>query len=326
MSNSSSGNIAVIFGGSGFVGRHVVRTLAREGWRIKVATRRPDLAEFLKPLGTVGQIQPIQANLRFPDSVKNAVADSDVVVNLVGILSETRNQTFTRIQAAGARTVAESSKIAGVSKLIQISAIGADENSVSAYARSKAAGEKAAFEFFPDANVIRPSIIFGPEDNFFNQFAKMMQTSFVLPLIGNGVTKFQPVYVGDVAEAILRSVNGNGCPGQVMELGGNKILTFRECLELLLEITNRKRLLIPIPFEIAKWLGKLLQILPKAPLTEDQVKLLKTDNIVSELAISQKRTLDGIGITPKSLAAILPTYLWRFRVHGEFKPEEKVTI
>ena len=325
MINANSGKIAVVFGGSGFVGRHVVQLLAKDGWRIKVATRRPDLAEFLKPLGTVGQIQPVQANIRYPKSVKSVVEGSDAVINLVGILSEGRKQTFSAIQANGVRTIAETSKHADVTKLIQISAIGADENSSSVYAQTKAAGEKAAFEYYPDAFVLRPSIIYGPEDNFFNQFAGMMQISFMLPLIGNGVTKFQPVYVGDVAEAVVSCLNDKVRSGTVLELGGNKVLSFRECLELLLEITNRKRLLVPIPFEIAKWLGKLLQILPKAPLTEDQVELLRTDNVVSQNAIDHGRTLEGIGIIPKTLATILPTYLWRFRVHGEFEQPEKVS-
>ena len=323
MTITSSGKIVVIFGGSGFVGQHLVRVLARDGWRIKIAVRRPDLAEFLKPLGTVGQIQPIQANLRFPESVSSAVAGSNAVVNLVGILSENRNQKFAAVQAQGARVVAEASKKAGVAKLVQISAIGADENSNSVYSQTKAEGETAAFENFPDAFVVRPSIIFGPEDNFFNQFARMMRISFMLPLIGNGVTKFQPVFVGDVAEAIARCIQGEVKSGSILELGGSEVLSFRECLELLFEVTNRRRLFLPIPFEIAKMMGKLLQIIPNAPLTADQVEMLKSDNVVSQDAIEQGRTLEGIGIIPKTLATILPTYLWRFRVHGEFEQVEK---
>ena len=323
MTLTSSGKIVVIFGGSGFVGQHLVRVLARDGWRIKIAVRRPDLAEFLKPLGTVGQIQPIQANLRFPESVSSAVVGSNAVVNLVGILSENRNQKFAAVQAQGARVVAEASKKAGVAKLVQISAIGADENSNSEYSQTKAEGETAAFENFPDAFVVRPSIIFGPEDNFFNQFARMMRISFMLPLIGNGVTKFQPVFVGDVAEAIAKCIQGEVKSGNILELGGSEVLSFRECLELLFEVTNRRRLFLPIPFEIAKMMGKLLQIIPNAPLTADQVEILKSDNVVSQDAIEQGRTLEGIGIVPKTLATILPTYLWRFRVHGEFEQVEK---
>ena len=323
MTIPSSRKIAVIFGGSGFVGQHLVRALARDGWRIKIAVRRPDLAEFLKPLGTVGQIQPIQANLRFPESVISAVAGSDVVVNLVGILSENRNQRFAAVQAQGSRLVAEASKKAGVAKFVQISAIGADEKSNSVYSQTKAEGESAVFENFPDAFVVRPSIIFGPEDNFFNQFAKMMRFSIMLPLIGNGVTKFQPVFVGDVAEAITKCIQGEVKSGSILELGGSEVLSFRECLELLFEVTSRRRLFLPIPFEIAKMMGKFLQILPNAPLTADQVEMLKSDNVVSQDAIEQGRTLEGIGIVPKTLATILPTYLWRFREYGEFEQVKK---
>ncbi|MEP3275886.1 MAG: complex I NDUFA9 subunit family protein [Stappiaceae bacterium] len=319
MSNAPRGKLVTVFGGSGFVGRHVVRSLAKRGWRVRAAVRRPDLAEYLQPLGTVGQIQAIQANLRYRWSVDRAVQGADAVVNLVGILSESGAQSFSAVQDFGARAVTEASRNAGVSTFVHMSALGADPDSRAAYSRTKAAGEAAVRETIPEAVITRPSIIFGPEDAFFNKFASMMRFSPVLPLIGGGETKFQPVFVGDVAEAIAQSVEGNVAPGTVLELGGSEIKSFRDCLELMLEITNRNRLLAPIPFGIAKPLGRLMQMVPGAPITADQVELLKSDNVVSAQAQAEGRTLDGIGIVPQTLAAILPTYLWRFREHGQFE-------
>lgn len=310
--------LVTVFGGSGFVGRHVVRALAKRGYRVRVAVRRPDLAGHLQPLGGVGQIQAVQANLRFRWSVDRAVEGADHVINLVGILFEAGGQNFDSVQDFGARAVAEAARAAGA-KLTHMSALGADANSPSAYAASKGQGEAAVLETAKDAVIIRPSIIFGPEDNFFNQFAAMARISMVLPLIGGGKTMFQPVYVGDVAEAIARSVDGELAGGKVYELGGAEVLTFRQCLERMLEVIERKRFLLPIPFWAARIQGAVLGLLPNPLLTTDQVKLLESDNVVSDKAVKDGRTLTGIGIAPTSLAAILPTYLWRFRKSGQYQ-------
>jgi uncharacterized protein YbjT (DUF2867 family) len=311
--------LVTVFGGSGFVGRHVVRSLAKRGYRVRVAVRRPDLAFHLQPLGGVGQIQAVQANLRFRWSVDRAVEGADHVINLVGILFEGGGQRFDAVQDFGARAVAEAARAAGAG-LTHMSALGADVNSPSLYAASKGRGEQAVLETIKDAVIIRPSIIFGPEDNFFNQFANMARFAPALPLIGGGGTKFQPVYVGDVAEAIARSVDGSLKGGRTYELGGPEVLTFRQCMERVLEMTERKRLLLPVPFWASKILGAVLGLLPGKLLTADQVTLLESDNVVSHAAVKDGRTLEGIGIVPGSLAAILPTYLWRFRKTGQFQP------
>jgi uncharacterized protein YbjT (DUF2867 family) len=311
--------LVTVFGGSGFVGRHVVRALAKRGYRVRVAVRRPDLAFHLQPLGGVGQIQAVQANLRFRWSVDRAVEGADHVVNLVGILFEGGGQSFDAVQDFGARAVAEAARAVGAG-LTHMSAIGADVNSQSGYAKSKGRGEAAVLETIKDAVIIRPSIIFGPEDNFFNQFAAMACVSPVLPLIGGGLTKFQPVYVGDVAEAIAQSADGRLVGGRAYELGGPEVLTFKQCLERMLQVIDRKRILLPVPFWAARIQGAVLGLLPKPLLTADQVKLLENDTIVSEQAAKDGRTLSGIGISPTGLAAILPTYLWRFRKAGQFQP------
>jgi uncharacterized protein YbjT (DUF2867 family) len=310
--------LVTVFGGSGFVGRHVVRALAKRGYRVRVAVRRPDLAGHLQPLGGVGQIQAVQANLRFRWSVDRAVEGADHVINLVGILFEGGDQRFDAVQDFGARAVAEAARAAGAG-LTHMSALGANVNSPSLYAASKGRGEQAVLETIKDAVIIRPSIIFGPEDNFFNQFAGMARVAPALPLIGGGETKFQPVYVGDVAEAIARSVDGKVEGGRVYELGGPEVLSFRQCIERVLEETERKRFLLPVPFWASKIMGSVLGILPGKLLTADQVTLLETDNVVSEAAVKENRTLQGLGISPSSLAAILPTYLWRFRKTGQYQ-------
>jgi uncharacterized protein YbjT (DUF2867 family) len=309
--------LVTVFGGSGFVGRHVVAALAKRGYNVRAAVRRPDLAGHLQPLGNVGQIAAVQANLRHRWSVDRAVDGADHVVNLVGILYEGGRQTFDAVQAFGARAVAEAARNAGAG-LTHVSAIGADSNSPASYARTKAEAEKAVLATVPSAVILRPSIIFGPEDNFFNQFAGMARIAPALPLIGGGVTRFQPVYVQDVAEAVALSVDGALKPGQTYELGGPDVKTFRECLELVLSVTGRKRPLISIPFWAAKIQGSILGMLPKPLLTRDQVVMLETDNIVSAAAIADGRTLQGMGITPTTAEAILPSYLWRFRETGQY--------
>jgi NADH dehydrogenase len=310
--------LVVIFGGSGFVGRHVVRALAQRGYRIRVACRRPDLAGHLQPLGNVGQIQPVQANLRVRWSVDQAVLGADHVVNLVGILHEGGRQRFAAVHEFGARAVAEAARSVGAG-LTHVSAIGADVKSESAYARTKALGEKAVLETVKDAVIFRPSINFGPEDDFFNRFATMARYSPALPLIGGGETKFQPVYVADVAEAIARSVEGAIEGGRIYELGGPNVLTFKECMEELLTVIDRKRMLVPVPWWVAGMQASILGLLPKPLLTRDQLVQLRSDNVVSDEAVKTGRTLTGLGIQPQSLGTILPSYLWRFRAAGQFQ-------
>ena len=309
--------LVTIFGGSGFVGMHTVRALAKRGYRIRVACRRPNLAGHLQPLGNVGQIQAVQANLRNRASIDRVIQGSDHVINLVGILHEGGKQTFQSVQAFGARAVAEAARAIGAS-LTHVSAIGADENSPAAYARTKAAGEKAVLETVPDAVILRPSIVFGPEDDFFNRFAEMSRFSPFLPLIGGGETKFQPVFVGDVAEAIARTVEGKVEGGRIYELGGPEVMTFRECMEEMLSAIDRKRAFISVPWFAARLQGKLLGLLPNPMLTVDQVEMLKADNVVSEAARSEGRTLQAFGIEPRAADAILPGYLWRYRPAGQF--------
>lgn len=309
--------LVTVFGGSGFIGRHTVRALARRGYRVRVAVRRPDLAGHLQPLGNVGQIQAVQANLRVRWSVDRAVEGADHVVNLCGILHESGRQTFGAVQDFGARAVAEAARAVGAG-MTQISAIGADRGSESDYARTKALGEEAVLATLPGANIIRPSIVFGPEDDFFNRFAKMARFSPALPLIGGGTTRYQPVYVVDVAEAIALSVDGRTRPGAIYELGGPEVLTFRECMEHMLKVIDRKRMLVSVPWPIARLQGAILGMLPNPMLTTDQVTLLRSDNLVSDAAKADGRTLAGLGIAPESLDAILPSYLWRYRIAGQY--------
>jgi uncharacterized protein YbjT (DUF2867 family) len=308
--------LVTVFGGSGFVGRHVVRALAKRGYLVRVACRRPDLAGHLQPLGNVGQIRAVQANVRVPWSIERAVEGADHVINLVAILFESGKQRFAAVHEAGSRAVAQAARARNAG-LTHVSALGADLEAQSVYARTKAVGEQAVFGTVPGAVIFRPSVQFGPEDNFFNKFANMARYSPALPLIG-GSTKFQTVYVGDVAEAIARSVDGKVEGGKIYELGGPEALTFRQCLEEMLRTIGRKRILLPIPFPIASLMGSVLGALPGHMLTADQVALLRSHNVVSDAAAKQGRTLPGIGIQPKSTDAILPSYLWRYRPAGQF--------
>ena len=323
-----SEQLVTVFGGSGFIGRHVVRALAKRGYRVRVAVRRPDLANFLQPLGNVGQIHAVQANLRYPDSVARAVKGSDAVVNLVGILAEKGRQRFYTVQANGAKAVADAAARAGISRFVQMSAIGADAESPSAYARSKAAGEEAVKAAIKDAIILRPSIVFGPEDDFFNRFAALARVMPALPLIGGGHTKFQPVFVGDVAEAVARAVDGVLKPGATYELGGPEVKSFRDLMEAVLKITNRRRALLPLPFPLARIQAGVMEIadavsfglMPHAlQLTRDQVTLLERDNVVSDEASSAGLTLQGIGIKGETIENVVPSYLYRFRKAGQFE-------
>jgi NADH dehydrogenase len=311
-------SLVTVFGGSGFIGRYVVRALAARGYRVRVACRRPDLAGFLQPAGNVGQVQLVQANLRYQWSIDRAVEGSDAVVNLVGILAEGGKQTFSAVQARGAGWVAQAAAKAKV-PMVQMSAIGAAEASEASYAKTKARGEELVREAVPGAIVLRPSIVFGPEDDFFNRFASMARFSPFLPLIGGGRTRFQPAYVGDIAEAVVQAVEGRMEPGSTWELGGPEVLTFRQCLERMLEEIQRDRRFLTIPFPIASFMGKIMQILPGALLTVDQVEMLKEDNVVSKDAIESGRTFTDLGIRPQGISAILPRYVVRFRKHGQFE-------
>jgi NADH dehydrogenase len=309
--------LVTVFGGSGFLGRHVVRALANRGYRIRVAVRRPGLTGHLRPMGRVGQIQAVQANLRYPDSVAAALRDADVAVNLVGILFERCRQRFDGVQADGAETVARAAEAAGA-PLVHVSAIGADENSTSHYARSKAEGEARVLAAQSAAIIMRPSIVFGPEDDFFNRFAALARIAPALPLPGGGHSRMQPVFAGDVGEAIAKAVDGDLKHGAIYELGGPDAKSFKELMEFVLATIERRRLLVPVPFALLKLQAAFLQFLPKPPITPDQVELLKHDNVVSDAAKRDGRTLEGLGIVPESTAAIVPTYLWRFRKTGQF--------
>jgi len=315
---SNSGTLVTVFGGSGFIGRHVVRALANRNYRIRVAVRRPELTGHLQPLGRVGQIHAVQANVRFPHSVAAAVRDADIVINLVGILFERSRQRFAAVQAEGAGTVALAAQAVGA-RLVHVSAIGADANSTSHYAQSKAEGERLVLAAQPGAVIMRPSIVFGPEDDFFNRFAALARMAPALPLPGGGHTRFQPVFAGDVAAAIAKAADGETRPGTIYELGGPNVRTFKQLMEFALATIERRRLLVPAPFALLKLQAAFLQFLPKPPLTPDQVELLKHDNVVSAAAHEQGRTLEGLGIVPNSIASIVPDYLWRFRKSGQFR-------
>ncbi|RVU20705.1 complex I NDUFA9 subunit family protein [Methylobacterium oryzihabitans] len=317
--------LVTIFGGSGFLGRHVVRSLAKQGYRIRVAVRRPDLAQFLQPLGRVGQIVGVQANLRNPESIRRAAEHADIVVNLVGILQEGGNQSFQRLQAEGAGEVARAAAAIGA-PLVHVSAIGADPESPAAYARTKAEGEAQVFAARPEAIVFRPSIVFGPGDGFFNRFAGLARLMPVLPIAG-AATRMQPVFVGDVAEAITHAVEGRARAGTVYELGGPEIRTLQELIDYTLAVTMRQRVVLPLPQPLAMLQARALELadtltlglLPDGlKLTRDQVVMLQSDNVVSEAAKAEGRTIEALGITPTAVEAVVPGYLWRFRKAGQF--------
>jgi uncharacterized protein YbjT (DUF2867 family) len=321
-----SSQVITVFGGSGFLGRYVVGALAKRGYRVRVAVRRPGLANSLQVVGSVGQIHAVQANLRYPESIARAAEGADGVVNLVGILGERGRQTFEALQANGPRLVAEATP-PGAS-LVHVSALGADPHSPSLYARSKAHGEEAVLRTRPDAVIYRPSVIFGPGDSFFNRFASLARALPVLPLAGAD-TRFQPVFAADVSEAVARGVEGR-VPGGIYELGGPEVKTLREIVEDVLAVTERRRLVLSLPPRLARvqaWgleLADLLTLglLPnELRLTRDQVALLETDNVVSEKARTERRTLEGIGIAATATEAIIPSYLVRFRRTGQFDIE-----
>jgi uncharacterized protein YbjT (DUF2867 family) len=318
VTSENSEKIVTIIGGSGFIGRHIVRALARRGYRIRVACRRPDLAGHVQPLGTPGQIMPVQANVRFPASLDAVCDGAYAVINLTGILASRGAQNFEAIHVFGAEASAKAAKAAKTKVFVQMSALGAEPNSTSKYARTKAGGEAKAKAAFPGAIIVRPSIVFGPEDNFFNQFAALSRLAPGLPLIGGGKTKFTPLFVGDLAEAIATLVDRGEASGQTFEFGGPEVFTFKQLMEFTLATIGRKRLLVPVPWVIAKIMGTVMGYLPGAPLTADQVELLKTDNVVSDAANSEGRDLASLGITAQGILGIVPSYLYRYRKAGQF--------
>ena len=321
--------LVTVFGGSGFLGRHVVRALAKAGYRIRVAVRRPDLAGYLQPLGRVGQIHAVQANVRYPASVEAAARDADVVVNLVGILFERGRQKFDAVQAFGAEAVALAAAAFGA-RLVHVSAIGADEHATSHYARSKAMGEKLVLAAMPQATILRPSVLFGQEDDFFNKFAAIARLSPALPLIGGGHTRFQPVFAGDVASAVTAAIEDRTkdgtAEGKAYELGGPEVKSFKELMQYMLAIIERERLLVPLPFALAKFQASFLQLMPKPLLTPDQVELLRSDNVVSESAKREGRTIEALGIDPVAMETVVPSYLWRFRKAGQYQSDRTTFV
>jgi uncharacterized protein YbjT (DUF2867 family) len=317
-------DLVTVFGASGFLGRHSVRALAKAGWRVRAVCRKPNLANYLLPAGHVGQIQLIKGNINHDEDVAQAVAGAGAVANLTGVLYGHGAQGFEHIHVDAARRIARAARAAGAEAMVHLSAIGADTEAESAYARSKADGESALREEFAAAVIMRPSVVFGPEDRFFNKFASLARFTPVLPLIGGGHTRLQPVYVADVAAAVVRALALPEAQGQTYELGGPKVSSFKELLQFILQETGRKRLLLPWPFFLASINAFFLQmpsmLLPIAPLlTVDQVRLLKNDNVVQDGAC----TLADLGITPTAMESIVPGYLWRFHPKGQFKDAVK---
>ncbi len=311
---------AAILGGAGFIGRYVVKRLAERGDVLTVGGRNAASAKFLKLKGDVGQVGLVNIAIDDEALLPAFVANNDTVVNLVGILQESGRQRFDLAHHVGPARLARLAREAGAARFVHISAIGADPRSTSAYARTKAAGEEAVRDAFPTATILRPSVVFGPEDQFFNRLAAMAMISPVLPVIGGGETRFQPVYVGDVADAVVRCIDDSTTAGRTYELGGPKTYSLRALTELLLAEIHRKRILVDLPFGIASLQARLMSLLPKPPLTPDQVELLKRDNVVSSGAL----TLETLGIMPTAVEAIVPTYLDRFRRGGWYARERMV--
>jgi NADH dehydrogenase len=321
--------IVTVYGGSGFVGRHIVRALAREGWRVRAASRRPDLAGFLRPLGTVGQIEPVQANLRYPESIAAAMEGAEAVVNAAGIKSQHGRQSFEAVHVFGAGEIARAARAQDVATLALVSGIGADASSANPYIASKGRGEAETRSSFPGAVILRPSVVFGPEDEFFNRFAELSRFLPALPLFGGGSTRLQPVFAGDVALAALRAIDGRAKAGEVYELGGPEIMTLREAVEFVLRVVERRRALVGLPFNLSRLMAGATEIASGATLglfpaalttTRDQIELLRADNVVSQEAIAEGRTLAGLDIVPQGVEAIAPAYLGRYRKTGQYAP------
>ena len=316
MTGIPSTKLVTLFGGSGFLGRHMVRALANDGWRIRVAVRKPNNALYLKPMGRVGQIQIVKANVHDEDAVGTALKGADAAINLVAVLYQSGSQRFEGLHVEAAERIARLASEQSVSRLLHVSALGVERNAHSRYAQTKVSGEEKVRAAFPAATIFRPSVVFGPEDELFNKFAWLARLSPMLPLIGGGNTKFQPVFVGDIARATAKVLDDSATAGRVYELAGPETMTLKAIMELVLKETRRNRLLVPIPFGLARVQGVFFGLLPKPLLTLDQVRLLETDNTVSDGAL----TFRDLGIVPEAAGAIIPSYLWRFRKHGEFEP------
>ncbi len=311
--------LVTIYGGSGFVGRYIARRMAKEGWRVRVAVRRPNEAMFVKPYGAVGQVEPVLCNIRDDASVALAMDGADAVVNCVGILAETSKNKFDTVQHEGAERVARLAAAAGIETMVHLSAIGADAESPSDYAQSKALGEAGVLQHMPDAMILRPSVVFGPEDDFFNKFAEMSKFGPILPIVG-GQSKFQPVYVDDVAKAAVKGILGNA--QGTFELGGPNVLTLKEIVKEMLSEINRRKLVVNLPFFVGGLMGLGLDLAQKLTfglvnntvLTRDQVKLLKSDNVVA----ADAKTFEDLGIAATPTEVVLQDYLWRFRPSGQY--------
>ena len=310
--------LVTVFGGSGFLGKHVVRALVKDGWRVRVPVRSPHTAQELKVIGNVGQVQLMQANIRFPKSVERAIEGSDAVINLVALLFESGKQSFEAVHVRGAETLAAAAKVNNIRNFVQVSAIGADVEAASDYARTKGEAEAIIRAAIPSADILRPSVLFGPKDDFFNRFASMAQLMPALPLLGGGETKMQPAYVGDVAQAIAKCA-GQGSSGKTYELGGPQSYSFKELMQFMLETIDKKRFPVPVPWFAANMMGFMGEISGYAPfvkpfLTRDQVKNLQVDNVVADDALG----FSELGIKLETVEAIVPTYLERFRKYGQF--------
>lgn len=321
MAATEDKGLVTVFGGSGFLGRHVCRAFARRGWRVRAAVRRPDLAGHLQPMGTVGQVHAVQANLRYPESVERAVVGADAVVNCVAIGAKVGAQTFESVNIEGARAVARAARAHNITRLVHVSALGANPEGAAKYAVSKAEGERATLEEVPTAIILRPSLIFGVEDQFFNRFAAMTRYSPVLPALGCGVTRFDPVFVGDVAAAVANAVEGHGRPSTIYELGGPETVTLKQIFERVATYTKRDVKPFPIPFPVAKVMAVLTWPLPSSvrPFTYDQVLMLQSDSIVTDAARREHRTLADLGVTQATaMEAVVPQYLEIYKPKGQF--------
>jgi uncharacterized protein YbjT (DUF2867 family) len=320
--------LATVFGGSGFLGRHIVRALVRRGWRVRVAVRRPELAFFLQPIGGVGQIEAIQANLRYPASIAAALEGAEMAVNAAGVKAESGAQTYRAVHIEGAAALARAAKAAGVERFAHISGLGADPNSRSPYIASKGLGEQATLAEFPAATILRPSVVFGPEDDFFNRFAALSRFLAVIPLFAGGKTRLQPVYAGDVGRATAAALAGEARPGTIYELGGPEVMTLRGAAELTLRTVGRRRLLVGLPYTLSYFIASTTSFASRVTLgkfpkllttNRDQIDLLAFDNVVSEAAEAEGRVLGALGIAPQAVDAIVPSYLVRFRKTGQYE-------
>jgi NADH dehydrogenase len=326
---ASGDRLATVFGGSGFVGRYIVQAYARKGWRVRVAVRRPDLAGYVMTYGVVGQVQAMQANVRYPDSVAAAVEGAEVVINACGIQRQHGGQTFEAVHARGAEAIARAAKTAGARALVLVSGIGSDPGSSNPYIASKARGEQATRAAFPEASILRPSVVFGPEDEFFNRFANLARFLPILPAFAGGGAKLQPVYVADVALAAAKAVEGTLKPGVTYDLGGPEVMTLRQAIETALRYAERDRAILPLPYSLSRLMAKGTELASDLSLglfpamlttTADQVDLLRVDNVVTPEAIVEGRTFAGLGIAPRGVETVLPAYMSRFRKTGMYAP------